>query len=68
MPKTVNTTKAFRLTEAGPRFLLFLKNRGSRSEETPAKTSSEIEAGTLILLCFVLVAIAGLVFRVLSQR
>jgi hypothetical protein len=69
MPKIVNAAKVFRVNEVGPRFLLFLKNRGrSRSAELPAKTSSGIEAGTLIVLCFVLLALAVLVFQVLRQR
>jgi hypothetical protein len=63
--KTVKTKSTFTVGNAGPRFLLFLKNRRrSRWSETPAKTSGVLEAGVLIAFFVALFAIAVLAFHV----
>jgi hypothetical protein len=69
VPKIAKATKGFGLNDAGPRFLLFLKvRRRSNSPELPTKTSSGFEAGTLIVFCIVLLAIAVLVFHLFHHR
>jgi heme/copper-type cytochrome/quinol oxidase subunit 2 len=67
--KNIKVTRGFRVREAGPRFLLFLKTRArGRSLEPPAKSSNVIEAWMLIILCLVLLAIAVLVWRVFHHQ
>jgi hypothetical protein len=62
MPNIKTKTK---FNEAGPRFLLFLKNRArSRWSEPPAKTSPWFEVALLMAFCLALFAIAVLAFRV----
>jgi len=58
MPNIKTKTK---FNEAGPRFLLFLKNR-ARSRW--AKTSPGFEVALLMAFCLALFAIAVLAFRV----
>jgi len=66
--KTTKAPRGFGFKDAGPRFLLFLKGRWrSNSLELPTKTSSGFEAGTLIVFCIVLLAIAVLVFHLFHQ-
>jgi hypothetical protein len=69
MSKAMKLIRGLRVSEAGPRFLLFLKRRGRlRSLDQPAKDSSAMEVVMLIVSCLMLFAIAVLVLHVLRNR
>jgi hypothetical protein len=67
--KDFKSIKRFKAARAAPSFLLVLKRHWrSRPAETPAKDNRWVEAGVLIASCFVLIAIALLVVKVLGHH
>ena len=69
MGRIIDVAKRFRLGEATPRFLFFLKIRGKeRSLELPAKTSSTTEVALLLLMGFAILVILAVAIRACHQR
>jgi hypothetical protein len=69
MSKAGKPVRDFSVSEAAPRFFLFLKRSGrSRPLESPAKDNILMEVVMSIVLCITLSVIVMLVWHVLHNR